>query len=448
MHEHPHRLHETPCFVAADPALLEKKEARRESLLRSAGFSEGTRIVTLAEPGLNDGVVRPPADVGAGASFAEALETASERTQLRGRLNVAVVLVEFPGKKMAAAKAHFERLFFSTGQIPTGSVAEYFAEASHGLVSIGGKVVGPYELPQKVEYYADGACGKTQKVKEMARDALAKANPDLDFSNYDNDGDGYVDAFVVVHAGRGAEQTDHKDDIWSHKWTLPESTKVDGVKVFAYLTIPEDARLGVSAHELGHLLFGWPDLYDEDYSSRGVGEYCLMGGGSWLNGGDTPCHPSAWCKSKQGWASLLTVTQNENRTLQDIKVSHSAARLWTEGRTGKEYFIAETRFRSGYDAHLPAEGLLLWHVDEGVSDNTNEHHPKVALVQADGRKDLERKRNSGDRNDSFPGDLGIVTCDKDTTPSTRGYSGADTKVRLAGIAASGTSVTVDLKVRS
>ena len=71
-------------------------------------------------------------------------------------------------------------------------------------------------------------------------------------------------------------------------------------KIYAYLTVPEDCRIGVCAHELGHLLFGFPDLYDTDYTSEGVGNWCLMGGGSWNGGGDIPAHPSAWCKVEPG----------------------------------------------------------------------------------------------------------------------------------------------------
>lgn len=440
--------HQGCCFVAPAPEIRAKIEEEREKALKSLGLAARTRIVEPSEPGLNDGIVRPPARTARGLGFAEAVAAAAERGPLRGRLNVAVVLVEFSDKKMTRTKADFEKLFFSTGQVATGSVAEYFAEVSHGLVSIGGQVVGPYRLPKKIKHYADKSMGKTQKVKEMARDALAKANPDVKFSQYDNDGDGFVDAFVVVHAGRGAEQTKDRNDIWSHKWVLPKNKKVDGVNVFAYLTIPEDARLGVTAHELGHLLFGWPDLYDSDSSSRGVGNYCLMGGGSWLGDGDTPCHPSAWCKSKQGWANVTQVAQNQATTLHDIKTGHTALRLWTEGQSKAEYFLAEARFRTGYDRHLPAEGLLLWHVDEDVKDNTNEHHLKVALVQADGRRDLEVKRNDGDPADSFPGGMGVASCDHSTNPNTHGYSGAGTKVALSGVAVQGSAVAFNVRVRT
>ena len=41
-----------------------------------------------------------------------------------------------------ATVAHFEELFFSTGQVATGSVREYYTEATNGLVTIAGQVVG------------------------------------------------------------------------------------------------------------------------------------------------------------------------------------------------------------------------------------------------------------------------------------------------------------------
>jgi M6 family metalloprotease-like protein len=92
----------------------------------------------------------------------------------------------------------------------------------------------------------------------------------------------------VVHSGSGGEETGNSGDIWSHKWTLPSVYATDATQIFAYLTIPEDAKIGVCAHELGHLLFGFPDLYDVDDSSEGIGSWCLMAAGSWNGGGDVP----------------------------------------------------------------------------------------------------------------------------------------------------------------
>ncbi len=179
--------------------------------------------------------------------------------------------------------------------MPTSSVKEYFADVTDGLVDIDGEVLGPLTMPQPLAWCANSNSGIGQPSGEpraqcLARHAVLAADPLVDLSPYDNDGNGYVDAFVVVHASRGAEETGDGGDIWSHKWVLPEERAGDGAEVFAYPTISEDAELGVSAHGLGHLVLGFPNLYDTDHSSAGVGSWCLMSGGSWNGGGDTPAH--------------------------------------------------------------------------------------------------------------------------------------------------------------
>ena len=64
-----------------------------------------------------------------------------------------------------------------------------------------------------------------------------------------------LNAFVVIYAGPGGEVTGNSGDIWSHKWVLDGGAlSVDSTGIFAYLTVPEDCKIGVCAHELGHLL--------------------------------------------------------------------------------------------------------------------------------------------------------------------------------------------------
>jgi immune inhibitor A len=204
----------------------------------------------------------------------------------------------------------------------------------------------------------------------------------------------------------------------------------------------------VCAHELGHLLFGFPDLYDTDYSSEGIGDWCLMSGGSWNNNGLTPSHPSAWCKCNQGWVTIDTPTSNQNNvSIQDVKTGKKVLKLWKNGTPGKEYFLLENRQKNHFDKYLPSGGLLIWHIDDAIAGNSNEAHYRVALMQADGKKDLEKANNRGDAGDPFPGTAAKKTFNKSSSPNSLSYAGLDTSVNVSNISTSGSTMKADIKVK-
>lgn len=450
-----HRHIEDPCFVAPSPELREKLDAEL-TRLRKRKTGVGDALGTSKEPralGLNDGMILPPDAFPFGTPDSVMRTSGLDRAPLRGSVRVIVVLADTSDRPMTRSAQSFRDLFFSTGVVATGSVREYFHEVTNGLVDVVGEVVGPYRLPQTAAWYANGNFGigrpsGTTRARDMAAHALALADPHVNFGPYDNDGNGYVDAFIVVHSGRGGEETGNSGDIWSHKWVLPSEVATDATKVFGYLTIPEDAKLGVSAHELGHLLFGFPDLYDTDGTSEGVGNWCLMGGGSWNGGGNTPAHPSAWCKVNQGWATVNNVTANGTISIPDVKSSHQVHRLWKDGAAGQEYFLLENRQRTGFDAQLPGGGLLLWHIDESKPTNTDENHYKVGLLQADGLRQLETAANRGDAGDPFPGSGNVTSCSGTTTPNTNSFTGQATNVSVTAISPSAATMTAHVTVRA
>ncbi len=345
------------CMIPPHPDLKKKLDAELKKLktANKGLFTDRIGVLPQDRVGLNDGLIYPGTVFPAGTGPELAKSAAANRAPLSGTVRVAVVLVDFSDKPMTTPKSHFENLFFSLGSIATGSVREYYREVSHGTIDIQGQVVGPYRMPKTMAQYANGHSGTgsaSPNARTMAKDAAVAANPALNYALYDNDHDGYVDAFIVVHAGTGGEVSGSTNDIWSHKWVLEGTSpySADGTKIYAYLTVPEDCRLGVCAHELGHLLFGFPDLYDTDYSSEGIGNWCLMAGGSWNNEGNTPAHPSAWCKCQQNWVSTVVPTTNQsNVALEDVKTGYKVHKLWKNGVPANEYFLVENRQKVLFD---------------------------------------------------------------------------------------------------
>ena len=128
--------------------------------------------------------------------------------------------------------------------------------------------------------------------------------------------------------------------------------------------------IGVYCHELCHG-FGLPDLYDIDGSSKGIGRWGLMSGGSW-NGslGNSPAHPCAWSRVELGVSTPVNVTTNQSDvTVTPVETGGTIYRLWDAGAVGDEYFLVENRQKTGYDSYLPGSGLMIWHCDDGVTTN-------------------------------------------------------------------------------
>jgi immune inhibitor A len=376
---------------------------------------------------------------------------------------VLVLLVDFSNKPYSggwtsASTADFDSLLFSEGINPTGSMKEFYYENSYGNFVMEGDVAGWYTAAQTSDYYTnfcDGSRGMGEypfNARKLVEEVVDLADPDVDFSLYDNDGNGYVDGIFVVHAGTGYEESGNSCEIHSHQWSISPRFK-DGVYVTTYSIEPEESPssqglvpIGVFCHEFGHVL-GIPDLYDTDYSSSGAGKWALMASGSYNGNSRTPSQFIAWSKMRLGWLSPINITSNQtNLEIPAVEWNPVAYRLWQNGQMGSQYFMVENRQEVGFDEYLPGSGVLIWHIDETVGGNSNDWHPKVMLEQADGKFDLQYDNNSGDAGDVFPvGGMYPHFHDK-TNPDSRSYIPTSTQVAVWNISASDSIMTADFDV--
>ena len=411
-----------------------------------------------------------------------------------GTVKNLVILCLFKDHTVAAnarARADYDTLFNKVGGdttlAPTGSVKDAYKTMSYGIVDLQSTVVAWVTLPQNMSYYAgsnNGLQATEPNARTMVKDALALVDPLINFGDFDQDKDGYVDAIDFIHSGYGAEQGGAPaSSMWSQKWGLvtdwvSADNNANGVKVKVNPFHTEPAlwgtsgtdilHIGVICHETGHY-FGLPDLYDTDNSSDGIGSWCMMANSWGFDGTQlNPPDYSAWCKMTLGWVTPTVISASGTYSISQGETNKAIYRI-NRGFTPNEYLLIENRQPAGLETVIPQGGLAIWQIDETKPGNTTEGYPgqagwpgngnhyKVALLQADGKYDLEKiaHTNASQRGDST--DLyragGVNAIGMSTTPSTDRYntsigSIAPTANRIINISASGSTMTFDYSAPS
>lgn len=296
-----------------------------------------------------------------------------------GTPNFLVILVSFTDIPFNSTNATTMQNQISqtnyTANGATGSVKDYFYDNSMGTLNANFTVVGPYTLSHNQAYYgAETEYDNDSLPREMIAEACSLANQDVNFANFDNDNDGYIDMIHVIYAGRGQHNGGGTDAIWAHSWTLPTLPSFDGVNAYRYScsnelrTTTSVDGIGTICHEMGHVL-GLPDFYDTDYDGSGgqaihLSSWDLMAGGSYNNSSKTPPYLSALERQMLGWLTPITLTANtSNCTLPAISDSNKAYKV---ALSTNEFFMFEHRNKKKWDAYTSAKGMLVFHGDNSL----------------------------------------------------------------------------------
>ena len=392
---------------------------------------------------------------------------------------------DHPANSFAHPPGAYNTLLFSQGQVSTGSMREYFLETSYGSYWVEGQVHGWYSRPT----YDAGA---------YFTDFFELADPFIDYSQYDRDGDGYTDAVWIFHAGPGQEETHDTGDIWSFAvWGLNYMTD-DGVIIDRFACNPEEHSDGsiisirVGAHEATHVL-GLPDLYDYDnklvtstYYTPGdsndhpLVDWCVMGYygyNIWSFGTrQDPSHHCAWSKAELGFVAPIPLTTSQHDVpAPEVELNPVVYRVPKPGGS-QESFLIENRntassatfdhldsdFSAFYTWFTPGQnqkdsGLLILHVDDGLSSNSNgpsSPHYMVAVEDAgydpatpwDGADEFsewwypQETRIGAAFAAEDPGQTSFTPA---TTPSSDWYGGGS-GIWITNISGSGPTMTFDI----
>ena len=413
-----------------------------------------------------------------------------------------VILVEFDDLAFNPAndRTAFSNLMNEQGYSVnggTGSARDYYYQNSGGLFDPTFDVYGPVKLPKNKYYYGgNGNKNRTDSHPgEAIRDACLLLDDTVDFSQYDNNGDGKVDLVFMYYAGYGAADSSDEDAIWPHKSWLSSSCGsivLDGKTIDSYACTNEISGqgprmgqlvgIGTACHEFGHAL-GLPDFYDTDYELNGIAggmyDFSLMSGGNYTNEGRTPPSLNIIERMLLGWldgSALTEITTAGNYTLTPLQENHAYK---TATDQDGEYFVYECRNNTSWDTYLGAAGMFVYHVDKSSrlvnilnrgeipasqlwsnwlytnAINENGSHPCCYVVPAASQRDLkfgylyieqygsyyfDPYREGVPAYMSFPGALGVSTF----VP--RSWSGVDSPLKLSNISYAGGQVTFTVTV--
>ena len=373
---------------------------------------------------------------------------------------VLLLRVSFTDQDFSHSRAEFEHLMFSKSA-DASSVARYYlensyqqfhiepAQESQGDVNDG---IIDVRLPYAHPNFGNAYGSRSQA---LVSDALAQAKDSIDLSAFDQNGDNALSsselAIVLMVAGfenayGGSSAPEPR--VWAHKSDM-QGVAFDGIELTSYAMFGEQhhnhlATIGIISHEMGHLLFALPDLYDRQGKSNGIGRWGLMGLGTWnANGGhsgSSPAHMMAWSKEKAGFLKPQDIIGNEVKfDLGSATHEPEAMRVWVDPFRHGEHFLLEYRQQSQLDSALPGEGLVITHIDDRVgygasgSQNDVAEHKLVDIEEADGRNDLDQQENRGDRLDVFNDAYGQDYFGASSLPSSLDYQGNVSGVEISNI---------------
>lgn len=382
--------------AAAPKYQAHMEEMRAEALARAEAAGQDVSPYRVSSTTGEDGIPRV------------SLEQGASQVPHKGVAKVPILLVNFSNvsfKNASTANETFHNFFMGTDNL---SCHKYFVDASNGLYDPQFDVYGPFTVANTRKYYGGSSSnGNDEKPQYLVRDAIQLADPTVDFSQYDNDGDGIVDVVIVLYAGVGQASSGLNEAVWPCQWSLTngglgkyttgEGVKCDKFAVFNELNGAKQTQIdgpGTFCHEFSHCL-GLPDFYETtyNYGYMGMDVWSLMDYACYNDDGYTPAGYTAYEKAFMGWITLLEGQPNTKYNLPVLNKEgeqNTDAVILINSKDKNEYFIFESRDQQGWDEYLYDKGMLITHVTYSASawssNSVNDYSlQRMTVVPADNK---------------------------------------------------------------
>lgn len=379
-----------------------------------------------------------------------------------GVLRVLVIMVNFDDTKFSQGRPNSYALINEmlngenfTYQNATGSAKKYYQTTSNGLFNPQFDLYGPVQVSKIAREYVspstpdtyigeDGSTINVHAPGRMIEEAIKALDDQINYADYDSNGDGFVDFVYVFYAGKG----DGTVSIWPHAYTLTSAigapVELDGVKINRYACSAEInyetnklSGIGTFCHEFGHVL-GLPDLYDTKKNGKvdaafSPGTFSCMDGGNYNNEEHTPPFFSSYEQYSLEWFKPTTITGGADLTLLPLGARPFAYKIETVTNP-QEYFLLEARDKYLQDYYLEGHGLAIWHIDFNKKDwdnnivNTNDKRQKIDLIEADNDKTPTSRAG-----DLFPGNSGVCEFVEDVAPTFLDWNNKSTGYKITNI---------------
>ncbi len=291
-----------------------------------------------------------------------------------------IILAQFKDLRMTCTRENFSRLINGGNQ----SARKYFADQFLGECEFSFEIGPLVTLSRTQAYYGHNENGSDANAAEAVAEACTLAAAEgVDFSRFDDDGDGTVDNVFVFMAGKDEADGGGDNAIWSHSWYLEKAgipltlggKKIDRYAVCSELGRARDGRfriagIGTFCHEYSHVL-GLVDMYNtevrasEDRTGCLWGTTSVMDHGNRNNAGRTPPYYNAIERDMLGIGQPAALVPG-HYVLEPINENGRFLRYDTSN--DGEYYLVECRAMTGWDMFAGGRGLAIYHIDKSASD--------------------------------------------------------------------------------